>query len=299
MRAESSGSSSSVTVPARAKFNLSLRVLAREESGYHSIETVLVRLDLSDEVELGLSGEPGIELEVTGEYEAPSDASNLCWQAAELLSRAAGYEDGVRIRLHKRIPAGAGLGGGSADAAAVLRGLNQLLGDPVEEGSLVRLAGQLGSDVPFGLCDAGMALAWERGRRLLPLGAPSVRPVLIAVPDFPIAAGQAYGWLAEDRAAGLGKPPAPARLPSPSSLSDPWDIPDLAINDLEGPVFRRCPRLREIRESLSNHGAAVALLCGSGSCVAGVFHHSEARDRADHLLDGSPGLKTIRTSTAR
>jgi 4-diphosphocytidyl-2-C-methyl-D-erythritol kinase len=299
MTAEAPADAASVTLLARGKLNLSLRVLAREDSGYHSIETLLVRLELADEVALELSSEPGIELDVTGEYEAPADASNLCWQAAEALGRAAGYAAGVRIRLRKEIPVGAGLGGGSADAAAVLRGLNHLLGDPVEEPALVRLAGRLGSDVPFCLCGAGMALAWERGRRLLPLEAPPRRPVLIVVPDFPIGAGQAYQWLAEDRAAGLGAPPGPALLPTASLLGDPWALADLAINDLEGPVLRRYPRLAEIRESLSSQGAAVAVLCGSGSCMAGVFDEAAARDRVARGLDGSAGLKTIRTSTAR
>jgi len=282
---------------AHAKLNVWLRVLAREEGGYHSIETLMLRLDLADRLELETTEEPGIRLEVTGSSEVPSDSSNLCWRAVAALRAELAHEGGARIRLEKTIPAGAGLGGGSADAAAVLRGFNDLWGNRLDGPALTRLAGELGSDVPFGLCETPMALAWEHGRRLLPLEAPPSRPVLIVVPDYPIGAGEAYGWLAEDRAAGLEVLPGPGLLPRPADLSEGSVLGRLAANDLEEPVFRRHPDLAGIRDSLVDRGADVALLCGSGSCVAGLFSDESALARAVESFHRAEGLSTIRTRT--
>lgn len=282
---------------AHAKLNLSLRVLAREESGFHSIETILARLELADRLEIEATREPEIRLEVTGDSGVPADESNLAWRAAEALRQVSGSVLGASIRLEKRIPAGAGLGGGSADAAVVLSGLNLLFGSPLDGPDLVGVAGSLGSDVPFGLCPAPMALAWERGRRLLPLADPAPRPVLIVVPDYPVGAGDAYGWLADDRTAGLAPPPGAAHLPPPAALADPVDLAGMAVNDLEGPVFRRHPDLAGIKDSLAAQGAAVAVLCGSGSCVAGVFRDPATRDAAAESFEGVEAVRTISTRT--
>jgi 4-diphosphocytidyl-2-C-methyl-D-erythritol kinase len=282
---------------ARAKLNVSLRVLAREDGGFHSVETVLLRLELADRIELETAVEPGIHLEVTGDASVPTDDQNLCWRAVRALHEHAEREGGTRIRLQKRIPAGAGLGGGSADAAAVLRGLDELWGRPLDGSALLSLAGKLGSDVPFGLCDAPMVLAWERGRRMLPLEAPPSRPVLVVVPGFPIGAGEAYGWLAEDRAAGLTSPPGPCLHPGPAALSDWTALERMAVNDLEEVVFRRHPELAGFRDTLADLGAAIAILCGSGSCVAGLFRDVAARDRAAEAFRGVGGFSTLRTRT--
>jgi len=296
---EPSAGSGALSLRAHAKLNISLRVLAREESGYHSIETLLIRLRLADEIEITAEAEPGVRLEVSGNPDVPTDASNLCVRAAELAARESGFHGGVRIRLEKRIPVGAGLGGGSADAAAVLAGLQELLGHPMSRERLWALAGEIGSDVPFGLCESPMALAWERGRRLIPLDAPPPLHVVVAVPSFPISAGEAYGWLAADRASGVSRAPGPAGLPPASALRDVAALKSLAVNDFEGPVFDRHPRLREIRDTLRDLGAPIALLCGSGSCVAGVFADEEARDRAAASLEPWNDLSVLVTSTLR
>ena len=120
---------------AHAKLNLSLRVLAREESGYHSIETVLLRLQLADDMIVRSGGE-GVSLQVSGDPSVPADDRNLCWHAARVMG--AGEGPGVQMELVKRIPASAGLGGGSADAAAVLRSLNEMRETPLPEAELVR-----------------------------------------------------------------------------------------------------------------------------------------------------------------
>jgi 4-diphosphocytidyl-2C-methyl-D-erythritol kinase len=142
-----------------------------------------------------------------------------------------------------------------------------------------------------------MAFAWERGRRLMPLSAPESRPVLILVPDFPIGAAEAYGWLAEDRAAGVVQRPPPSILPGPDSLRD-WDVlREIALNDLAVSVFARRPALRELRDWLAGAGAELAMLCGSGSCVAGVFGDEASRDRAAEGLARRSDVGCIRTRT--
>ena len=282
---------------AHAKLNIALRVLAREESGFHCLETILLRLELADRLEIEETGGESVFLEVHGDPEVPADSTNLCARAAAAIRRTVGHRGGVRIRLEKRIPAGAGLGGGSSDAAAVLRCLNDRWGQPLDAGELVRLAGELGSDIPFFLCVSPMALAWERGRRLLPLTAPPSRPVLVVVPDYPIAAGDAYVWLAEERAAGAVRAPGPALHPSPAALSEWTSLNSIARNDLEEAVFVRHPDLARLRDILVEEGAEISVLCGSGSCVAGVFQDASGLETAASRFEGQERLSLIRTRT--
>ncbi len=288
---------STLTVAAHAKLNLSLRVLAREETGYHSLETLFLRLELADELTIRTGG-VDLDLEVSGDPEVPVREANLCWQAAELLGRTIGRPIQAAVELRKRIPIGAGLGGGSADAGAVLQALNAALGEPLDAATLTALGGQLGSDVPFALCESPMALAWERGRRLLPLAPPSSRPVLIVVPDFTIATRDAYGWLAADREAGLARAPEAGELPGAADLASWGVLADVSYNDFEDSVFRRHPDLESVKRRLEDVGAAPALLCGSGSSVAGVFCAEASLDQArDAVLHGTR-FRVIATRTA-
>ena len=184
-----------------------------------------------------------------------------------------------------------------------LVGLNALVGLPSGLEQLTQIAGDLGSDVPVGLAGSPIALGWERGRRLIPLRAPSARPVAIAVPPFGVSSGDAYRWLTADReAAGPDSGSIPETggglvLPPPHELVE-WDILEsLVCNDLERPVFWRHPELRIIRDTLLESGARRAILCGSGSCVAGIFDASEVRDRAATELEERAGVRAIRTVT--
>lgn len=291
-----------IRLAAPAKLNLRLRVLGRRADGYHAVETLLLRLDLADTVELA-PGAAGIRLSVDGPAATgvPVDDTNLACRAARALFDAVDRPPAVTIRLTKRIPAAAGLGGGSSDAAAVLRGLNDLLGSPLAPADVVALAGSLGSDVPFFAAPSPHALAWDRGQRVLPLAAPPSRPVLLVVPAFGVAAADAYRWWSED--AGQGSDGgAPAVLPSPARLAEWETLESLARNDLGAPVERRHPRLRTAREALERAGAAVAVLCGSGSCVAGIFRAEAERDAARlHLAQAGvtapPGWRVLDAST--
>lgn len=149
---------------APAKLNLHLAVLARETSGYHQIETVFCALELADRLEVRRAG-AGIVLEVDGADLGPSE-ENLAHRAARTFYEAAAIAPEAEIRLEKHIPVGAGLGGGSSDAAAAMRALNMLHGTPLDEAALLQAAATLGSDVPFFLSGGPLALAWGRGERI-------------------------------------------------------------------------------------------------------------------------------------
>ena len=273
-----------MTLRAPAKLNLRLRVLGRGEDGYHSIETLFLRLGLADELTIDQNGS-GLLLETSGIGNVPDGEDNLCWQAADVFFKAIKCTPAVSIRLVKHIPVAAGLGGGSSDAATVLLGLNGIHDRPLDLAQLMDLAGELGSDVPFFVSESGFAVAWDRGGRLLPLESPWSRPVLIVVPDFGVTAGDAYAWLRQDVAGSIttGRV-GPGRLPTPAELTD-WDVlAGLAWNDLANPVYRRHPELLVAADSLTSNGAEIALLCGSGACVAGVFHTTAQRDGAAERL---------------
>lgn len=306
---EGARSSEPVRVAAHAKVNLRLRVLGRGEDGYHALETLFLRLALRDEVEIR-TGSRGIRLQVerepgpvTGLREpqrpVPAGPENLCWMAAEAYYGALGREPNVDLLLRKRLPAGAGLGGGSADAAAVLRGLEALHEGALGDAGLQGIAGGLGSDVPFHLADTEAALGWERGRRLLPLAAPAARPMLVVVPGFRVATPEAYAWLDEERegdGAGAGAPDETAFLFPPAGRLGRWEeLAELAVNDFEAPVFARHPELRGWKEALLGAGARPALLAGSGSALFGVFPDEETRDAGAARLEAEDGVAVIRT----
>lgn len=290
---------------APAKVNLFLRVLARETSGFHCLETLFLALDLHDRIVVRRREEEGVVLEVEGDEELGPPDRNLAVRAArEYRERArelAGREDGgdrggVRIRLRKTIPAGAGLGGGSSDAAAVLRAMNRLDGR-LEGREVLRVARSLGADVPYFLASRPLALGWGRGDRLLTLPSLPSRPAVVVVPEGRIATADAYAAVAERRHGGEA-PPAGARVLRAADL-DSWErVAALAENDFEAVAFEMRPICRRARDLLASEGAAPALLAGSGSAVFGVFRREAAADRAaERVRDGLPGCVVHRTGT--
>lgn len=281
----------SARVTAQAKINLLLRVLAREASGYHSIETALLRLDLGDDVRVRIA--PGRSLECAGSAIPTSGLGpterNLAYRAAVAYADATGWPTGFSIEIEKRIPVGAGLGGGSADAGAVLRILDALAPQPLGA-RLLELAAPLGADVAFMTIESPMALAWGRGERLLPLHVLDPRPVALLVPDFAIATADAYAWLAADRGAYV---PAAAVL-APDSLATWETLALVATNDFERVVSVRYPIIAELVDELGSVSALLAMLSGSGSAVYGIF--DERPDAA--ALTRSTGLTSIVTRTS-
>ncbi|HSJ15581.1 MAG TPA: 4-(cytidine 5'-diphospho)-2-C-methyl-D-erythritol kinase [Longimicrobiales bacterium] len=280
-------------IAAPAKLNLFLDVLAREASGYHQLETLFCALELADELEIERA-RAGIAIEVAGAELGPPE-QNLAHRAAAAYFAARGDTGGVRVRLHKSIPAGAGLGGGSSDAAAVLRALDRIHDAPLGGTRLLAIAAELGSDVPFFLCGSPLALAWGRGGRLLPLEPLPAADVLLVVPGRGMATGEAFAALAREASTA---PPA-ARVLRADRLCDWEDIAALARNDFEPIAFAAMPELARAKRLLLEHGAVTALLTGSGATVYGVFRDRERLGlAAETLARELPAVHLIRTRTA-
>jgi 4-diphosphocytidyl-2-C-methyl-D-erythritol kinase len=281
----------SARVRAQGKINLLLRVLAREANGYHSIETLLHRIDLADDVLVRVTG--GRSLDCAGPALPPGGLGptekNLAFRAATAYANETGWPDGFAIELVKNIPVGAGLGGGSADAGAVLRALDELSPAPLGH-RLVELASGLGADVPFLTTDSPMALAWGRGERLLLVRPIDPRTILLVVPDFPIATADAYAWLAADR----GDYVPTATVIGAEALATWAAIGARAVNDFEPIVARRHPRIGELVAIIQSMDPILAMLAGSGSGVFGIF--DEYPDPA--AVVRTPGATVIRTRTS-
>lgn len=281
-----------VRLAARAKINLRLRVLARETGGYHQIETVFCLLDFADDIEIALGGDAlRFEVESPDRIVVPEGSDNLVLRAAEVFFDAARKPAHALIRLKKRIPVGAGLGGGSSDAAATLKGLNLLAKNPLTDDQLLELGAALGADVPFFLCGSSLAFAWARGQRLLPLEPLPPMPILLVIPPFAIETKSAYGMLNMADA-------SPAIVITPSRLAS-WDaIKEDAANDFEAALFPKHPDLKRLKDALTEAGASVALLSGSGSTVFGLFPLDRAVTRAaKKLRERFPQVRTIETRT--
>lgn len=268
---------------APAKINLSLRVLGTRPDGFHDIEALTVSaLDIYDEIRISPHPQR-ISLSVSPAHSAPGDATNLALRAANALAPSLPAEARTfRLALTKRIPAGAGLGGGSSDAAAVLRGLGHHFG--VARSQLGRLAARLGSDVSF--CLEG-APAWMRGRGERIERVAGERPglhLVVATPTFECATPAVYRMWDE-----MGGPRAERSLAVPPGYEG---LLDAMVNDLEPAALRVEPRLEAFREALESALERPALLCGSGSSYVAWFDtadaalaaHQRAQGRIEHRL---------------
>ena len=278
-------------VAAQAKINLFLRILAREESGYHALETLFARLDLVDDVTVRV-GDAGRSIDCRGADLGPAE-SNLAYRAATTYAEVKGWPNGFAIEIDKRIPVGGGLGGGSADAGAVLRALNAMAPAPIAPDALMAVAGLLGADVPFMVAESPLAWAWGRGDRLLELTPLPPREVALICFPFAVSSAAAYGWLAESRRS------RPARA-SASRLTlaelESWEgVNALAGNDFESEVSRRHPPIGVVLAAARSQRTLVAGLSGSGSTVF-VMSTSGADPGAISL---PPDASLLRTRTAR
>ena len=271
-------------VKARAKVNLFLRVHSRRDDGYHEVETAIVPISLADRLEVHAVSDPSFRtlsfaLEVTGEPSAvravPADESNLILRAADALARrveATGFADVV---LEKRIPVAAGLGGGSADAAATLHALNDLWGSGLGHEELRTIGAEVGSDVPA-LLAGRPVLARGRGESIEPLEFPSLRWVLLPFP-FGVSTRDAYAWWDEEGGTG----PGPGPLLEAAREGEVEQVGRLLFNDLEPGVLRRHPEIGEAKQRLLDAGAAGVVLCGSGPTLAAL-----AREDGDLRVEG-------------
>jgi 4-diphosphocytidyl-2-C-methyl-D-erythritol kinase len=280
-----------VATKAHAKTNLFLRVLAREESGYHSIETLFALLELHDTITVERA-ERGIELHVEGADTGPTE-QNLVYRAAKMVLDATGAKVGVRITLQKQIPVQAGLGGGSSDGAAALHAVNCLVNDAVPRHEILQFATKLGSDVAFFASGAPLAIGWGRGERLFRLPAPPSAPALVVVPDFGVSTKHAYELLQIGKGSGSRRG---AVVLDMDSLTTWGGIGRLGGNDFETVLFGKEPKLRELFERLAQTGPRLVRVSGSGSAVIAIYAGESQRDNAADEI-GERQFRVIRTMT--
>jgi 4-diphosphocytidyl-2-C-methyl-D-erythritol kinase len=283
-----------VSEPAPAKVNPVLRVIGTRDDGYHEVETLVQPVTLADGVQAAAAPE-GLELTVAGERaeDVPAGEENLVMRAARALIDATGTLSGARLLLAKRILVAAGLGGGSADAAATLRALDRLWGLGLGPDGLAPVAASIGSDVPA-LLPGGPVLARGRGELVEPVDLPPTWWVLVPF-TFGIPAAEAFGWWDED-----GDQPEETAA-GPSGLLDALRSGDLTEaarrlrNDLQPGVVRRHPIVGEAIEGVLEAGALGAVVCGSGPTVAGLardgFHAGEIASRVGGYAVGSMGRR--------
>ncbi|MCL2457716.1 MAG: 4-(cytidine 5'-diphospho)-2-C-methyl-D-erythritol kinase [Desulfobulbus sp.] len=274
-----------VTVRAPAKINLFLRITGRRPDGYHLLSTWMQKVDLCDAITLTAGGK-GVRFSCTGDG-VPVDHNNLVYRAADIFllaarGRTGAPVSGVAIELTKNIPAAAGLGGGSSDAAATLRAMNGLFDDALTPDELARLGVRLGADVPFFLADSPAALATGIGEILQP--APPLRgySVVLVNPGFPVSTRWAYQTFALTKREGASNLPilqecvaGDAHFGDSSAMISP-DTP--LVNDLETVTIARYPLLERLKGELLRCGAVQALMSGSGPTVFGLFAD---RDKAE------------------
>lgn len=264
---------------APAKLNLSLRVLGTRDDGFHEIDTLMVKLpELADQIEF--QEENGNFTFFCDDETLPSDENNLVVKAVRAFERATGTPCKFSISLNKKIPHGAGLGGGSSDAATTLHGLNQLHGHPLTVAPLMALAAELGSDIPFFIA-SGAARCTGRGEKIKQITPPAQLRVLLLKPSFSVSTPDAYGrWKSSH--------------PLPGIPYEPQTYAGIEfVNDLERPVFAKHRVLAELKLwLLARRETAAALMCGSGSTVFAVLNdHADAEALAKAArFEMDPGL---------
>jgi 4-diphosphocytidyl-2-C-methyl-D-erythritol kinase len=264
-------------VCAYAKVNLYLDVTGRRPDGYHELISLVCGIDLADTLRLQLNA--GKDRVTCLHPDVPEDASNLALKAARRFFEAAGRDGHVDIVIEKRIPVGAGLGGGSSDAAAVLAALNTRFGRPLSHGTLLSIGRRIGADVPF-FINGGPALAEGIGERLTPWPHLPANPLVLIYPGKPVSTAEVYRNLN----LGLtGTPKISKRNIFRQLRENETDVCQLMYNALEPPAIALFPEIADAKQALMDSGADAALMSGSGSSVFGVFPdwHSAKKAYAD------------------
>lgn len=282
-----------ITLPAFAKINLGLRVLGKRPDGYHEIDTVFQTISLHDTITLTVTDSPQIVLSCD-ERSLPTDAENLVYRAAQALQSRFGPDKGARIRLEKRIPALAGLGGGSSDGAVALLGLAYLWQVDAKVEELSEIARGLGADVPF-FFFGGAVRGTGIGDDIAPLNDVPDKCLLVIKPNARVPTSDAYRSL---NARSLTTVEAKTILSSSewSEISGSFDSEALR-NDFEPVVFELEPEITRAKAALMNVGAEAALLAGSGSAVFGIFDSEDAQKRAIQAIELESGWRVFPCST--
>lgn len=275
-------------IKTHAKVNLFLRVLGRRSDGYHEVETILHGIEMGDEIDVRLTDTGKVEVEMiladsVSDLLPPSE-QNTVWHAAQhLIDEHGAHNDGVHIRIVKRIPIGAGLGGGSGNAAGVLVALNELWKTELNRDGLLVVAGRVGSDVPYCI-SGGTALATARGESLTPLPSPETMWFVLGISHAPLLTRDVYTHWEPDPAA---EPVGSAEMTLALGGGDFGEVASLLYNDLERPAFALRPELAGRKEALVRAGALGASLSGSGPTLFGI-----ARDEA-HAREIAAGVEDV------
>jgi 4-diphosphocytidyl-2-C-methyl-D-erythritol kinase len=247
------------------KINLGLNIIRKREDGYHDLETIFYPIAWRDALELlpdMQAGNPGVQFTTSGLPIAGENASNLCVKAYQLLAKDFPQLTAVKLHLHKAIPMGAGLGGGSSDGAFTLKLLNERFSLGLNKEQLIRYALQLGSDCPF-FINNEPCLATGRGELMQPLAIDLHQYRLLLIhPSIHVSTAWAFAQLT----------PRPAAIPLSEAIFhsiETWK--EILVNDFEAPVTRQFPEILRIRENLYRNGALYASMTGSGSTVFGIF----------------------------
>ena len=265
-----------ISINANAKINLTLDILGSRADGFHEVAMVMQEVSLHDRLTLRRSI-CGIELKVTGS-DLPADESNLCWKAAALVQKEYNLQEGVEIHLTKRIPMAAGLAGGSADAAAVLKGMNYLFRLGMTEARLCELGARLGSDIPFCIM-GGTMLATGRGEVLTRL--PSFPRLSVVLAKPPVGVSTAWAYKTYDAGYDGPHPDNEAMLEAIHG-GDAHKAADLLCNVLEGVTETEHPVIADYKRLMMEHGAMASMMSGSGPTVFGLVREKQ---QAWHLAD--------------
>ena len=256
-----------------AKINLTLDVLDKRSDGYHDIKSIMQTISVRDDIEINVgTGKPWC-IQCTRE-DIPTDERNLAWKAAKLYLDTMGKDpDGLEIRITKRIPSGAGMGGGSADAAAVLRALNRHYGDPLSVGALAELGAQVGSDVPFCVI-CGTAMAEGRGERLRRLPDMPDCFFVVCKPEFSVSTPELYRKLDETT---IGRRPDHQAMESAILAGDVGRVAQNLYNVFDPVVTAEHLELNYIKSICNSYGSIGQQMTGSGSavyCMVTEFEHA-------------------------
>jgi 4-diphosphocytidyl-2-C-methyl-D-erythritol kinase len=259
-----------ITLKAGAKINLTLDVLSRREDGYHLVEMVMQEIDLADNVHIALKPDTD-EISICCNHPAvPAGENNIAYRAARLIKEAFGVKHGVAINIEKNIPVAAGLAGGSTDAAAVIRGLNEIWELDMETSGMMELGRRLGADVPFCIL-GGTALARGIGERLTPLRAKVPLHLLLVKPDAMVSTAWVYGNLNLNS---IDKRPDTRQMIKAIEEGDIEGIARGMVNVLEKVTVSRYPEIRWIKRKMIATGALGAAMSGSGPTVIGIYGSS-------------------------
>lgn len=275
------------TIDARAKINLSLDVIGKRENGYHELKMIMQELDLKDRVTISKSESTKdtknhkMEIEITCDNPyVPLDEKNIVWKAVVLMSEEYDIEGKVKIHIEKRIPLSGGMGGGSTDAAATLKGINELWKLQITDEKLMELGLKLGADVPF-FVRGGTALAEGIGEQLTPLTPFKDRWILIANPGFNVSTKDVYQHLNLEK---LKDRPIMRDIISFIELGDTESLAKNMKNALESVTIPMHPEIREIKKAMIRCGALGSLMSGSGASVFGIFERASDLDRCSREL---------------